>query len=115
MKEKKIRQGIHTRYGAGYTVWETEVESSHRGGVTVVWREEAGLQVEVVANFGQNMVSFLLTAGSRRWYFFGEYMPPNDAPMVYCMDQALEAAPRGVEVIHLGDVNVRKKEPRGTQ
>ena len=42
MQETKLMQGIYMRYGVGYVVWATEVESKHRGGVTVVLREEKG-------------------------------------------------------------------------
>ena len=41
--------------------------------------------------------------------------PPNDAPTVTCMDQALVNAPKGVEVIILGELNVRIQEPRVVQ
>ena len=32
LQEKKLMQGIHTRNGVGYNVWETEAESRHWGG-----------------------------------------------------------------------------------
>ena len=39
-------------------------------------------------------------------------MPPNDAPTVHRIKQALEEAPKGMEVILLGDLSVRLREPR---
>ena len=44
LKETKLTQGIHTRNGSGYDIWEMEVESWHqgRGGVAVVWIAKAG-------------------------------------------------------------------------
>ena len=42
-------------------------------------------------------------------------MPPNNVPTVYCIDQSLEAAPKGVDVILLGDINVRLREPHDVQ
>ena len=71
-----------------------------------------GWQVEFTVNFVPNVESFLLTLGLLRWYFVGSYMPPNDAPAVYPMDQALEAAPRGLEVIIIGNLNMRLRGPR---
>ena len=40
------------------------------------------------------------------------YVPANNAPAVYRVEQVLEAAPRGVEVIIIEDLNVRLQEPR---
>ena len=67
--------------------------------------------MEGIINFGPSVVIFLLTSGSRRWYIVGAYVPPNDAPAIYCVEQDLEEAPRGVEVILLGGLNVRLQEP----
>ena len=38
-------------------------------------------------------------------------MPPNNVPDVHRMDQALRAAPKGVEMILMGDLNVRLGDP----
>ena len=76
----KLAGGIHTRKSLGYKVWATEAEIRHRGGIAIVWREEEGWKVEVVTNFGPNMVSFTITSGRRRWYVVGAYAPPNDQP-----------------------------------
>ena len=42
----------------------------------------------------------------------GEYVPPHDMPAVHCIEQALEVAPKGMEVILLGYLKVRIREPR---
>ena len=50
--------------------------------------------MEGIINFGPNVENFLLTSGSRIWYVVGAYVPPNDAPAVHRIEQALEAAPK---------------------
>ena len=35
------------------------------------------------------------------------YVPSHDAPAVHHINQALEVAPKGMELILLGDINVR--------
>ena len=65
-----------------------------------------------IVNFGPNVASFFLTSGPCRWYVFRVYVPPNDAPTVHRIKQALEEAPKGMEVILLGDLSVRLREPR---
>ena len=39
-------------------------------------------------------------------------MPPHDALAVHRINQALEVAPKEMEFILLGDINVRLREPR---
>ena len=89
-----------------------ESDIRHRGWVAVVWRVAAGLQVEGTVNFGPNMVILLQTLGARRRYVVGAYMPPNKDPGVHCVEKATKSALKGVEVILLGDLNLRLREPR---
>ena len=42
----------------------------------------------------------------------GAYLPPHDAPDVHRINQALEVAPRVMEVILLRDLNVSMRESR---
>ena len=63
--------------------------------------------MEGIVNFGPNVASFLLIPGSQRWYVVRAYVPPNDAPAVHCIEQALEESPKGMELILLGYLNVR--------
>ena len=96
LRAKKLTDGIHERQGEGYSVWGTEAESRHRGGIELVWREDAGWQMEGITNFGPNVESLLLTLGSRRWYVLGVYVPPHDAPAIHRIEQALEVASKGM-------------------
>ena len=96
----------------GYNVWDTEVESRHRGGVAVVWIVATGWQVENTARFVPNVVNFLLTLGARRWYVMRAYVLPNNGPSVNHVDQALQAAPKGLEIILMGDLNAQMENPR---
>ena len=66
--------------------------------------------MEGIVKFDPNMESFLLTSESRRWYVVGVYMPPHCASDVRRIEQALELAPTGMEVILLGDLNARLRE-----
>ena len=110
LQETKLTDGIHAHQGEGYSVWVTEAESRHRGVIVVFWREDVGWQVEGIVNFGPNMVRLFLTSWSGRWYVVGAYVPPNYAPAVHHIKQALEVAPKGMEVIMLGDTNIRMRE-----
>ena len=115
LQETKLWDRIHARQGAGYAVWASTAESRHRGGVSVVWREDAGWQVEGIVNFGPNMESFLLMSGLWRWYVVGAYVPPNEATDVHGVEQTLEASPKGMQAIMLQDVNASLKEPQDSR
>ena len=56
------------------------------------------------------MVSFVLTTGRRRWYVVGSYVPPNEAPDIVRMEEALGQAAKGLDIILMGDLNVRLQE-----
>ena len=111
----KLTLGIHTRFGAGYTVGVMHTDIRHMRGVSLVGIYRAGWQVEVIFNYGLKVVSFVLTTGRPRWYIVRSYVPPNDAPSLARMEQALGRAVKGVEVILLGDLSVRLGETRDAQ
>ena len=87
------------------------MESQHWGGLALVWRAALGWQVEFKVYFGPNLVSFLLTLGARRWYILGAYVLLNDIPAINCVEEALIAAPKELEIILMGDLNVRLRYP----
>ena len=74
-----------------------------------------GWKMEGIINFGPNVASFLLTLRSRKWYVIGVYLPPNDALTVHCTEQAFEEAPKGIQLILLGDLNVSLREPKDSR
>ena len=84
-------------------------ESRNQGLVEVSWREKAGWQVEGISNYGPSVVILVLTTARRRWYVVGAYVLPSDAPTVARVNQALGKSTNGVEVILLGDLNVRPR------
>ena len=67
--------------------------------------------MEGVFDFDPNVENFFLTLGSRRWYVVGDYVPPNDAPAIHCIEQALYAPTKGMEIILIGYLNTRLREP----
>ena len=58
------------------------------------------------------MVSFKITAGEKRWYIVGVYMPPNDQPMVNWVEKYLEHGPAGVEVLMVRDLRACLEQPQ---
>ena len=68
--------------------------------------------MEGIVNFGPNVASFFLTSVLRRWYVVVTYVPPHDAQDVRRIEQVLKMAPEGMEVIMLGDLKNRLREPR---
>ena len=71
----------------------------------------AGWKVEGIFNLSPNVASFLLISGLRRWYVVGAYTPQYDVPAVHRIEQALEVATKVMEIILLGDLNIRLREP----
>ena len=83
LQNKKLMDRINTSLVEGYSIYATVVENRHRGEVPVVWRDDAGLQVEGIVNIGPDVASFLLALWLWIWYVFLSYVPQNDAPAVH--------------------------------
>ena len=64
-----------------------------------------------MARFGPNVVSFLIMSGSIRWYIVGSCVTPNDVPDVHFLEQALQAEPKGLEMILMVGMNARMVYP----
>ena len=60
------------QYIMGYKVWKKEAGIRHRGGIYIIWQEEAGWQVEGTTSFGT-----ATTAGRKRWYVVGHMCTPT--------------------------------------
>ena len=89
------------------TWYEQQRLRAATGGGVVVWREDAGWQVEGVYKYGPNVVGFLLTSGGCSWYVLESYVTPNDVSAVHWVEQVLVVKPKGVDTIFLGDLNAR--------
>ena len=68
--------------------------------------------MEGIVNFGPKIASFLLTLVLQRWYVVRSYVPQNDATAVHRIEQDLEVAPKVMDAILLGDLNIRLREPQ---
>ena len=68
--------------------------------------------MEGTVNFGPNVVILLAILGARIWYIVGAYVPPTNVPEVHRVEQALAVAPKGAEIILMGDLNVSLQESR---
>ena len=105
MQETKLTRGINMRRCSGYTVWATEAESQHRGGITIVWRDAEGWRVEGVRNFGPNVVSFMITSGRKCWHGVGTYVIPKYLPTTNWIRKSLECGPKGMSKLLVGNLN----------
>ena len=75
------------RRRSGYTIWATEAERQHIGGIAIVCRDAEGWVVEGVRNFGPNVVSFIITSVRKCWYGVREYVPHNELPTINLIRQ----------------------------
>ena len=84
----------------------------HRGGTATVWQDEAECHVEGTMIFVQNVVSFTITAGKKRWYVVGAYVLPNHQPTVHQVDQSLACGMAGMETLLVRDLNSHLAQPQ---
>ena len=81
----------------------------------VVWRDEAGWQVEGIVNFSPNMPSFLLTLGSQRWYIVGAYVPPKRCTRCISRGSGLVGGSKGSGGNTVGEINGKLQETQDAQ
>ena len=115
LQEMKLTGGIHTRCTSGYKVWLTQAENRHWGGISIIWREEAGWKVEGAMRFGTNVVSFTITTGRKIWNVFREYIPPSYQLAVHQVMQDLAYEPIRVDKLLVGDLKAYLAQPRYQQ
>ena len=61
--------------------------------------------MEEVRPYGQNVLSFEVVSGRRRWYISGCYLAPNDAQTIERVVTALGDQPKGTALVVAGDLN----------
>ena len=109
--EEYMTGGIHMQYIAGYMVWATEAESHQIVGITIIWIEDTGWQVEGVTKYITNVVSFMITVVRKCWFIVGAYMPPNDQSAVHWVEQALAQVLEGTETLMVSNINSHLAQP----
>ena len=57
-------------------------------------------------------MSFLLKLEVRRCYIVKAYVPPNNVPAMHCVEHVMITAPKGLEIIVMGELNTRLGDPR---
>ena len=103
-QEKKLMDGIYTRGSAGYSVLVTDAPSRHRGDVAIFYWPAPHFAVEVVQQFGPNVIGFQLAKGARQWYIGGCYLAP---------DNTSTERPKGAELLVAGYLNIDFAAPEG--
>ena len=61
-----IVDGVYTCGLDGYSIVSTNASSQHHGGVAVFYRVSPHFKIEVIHQFGPNIVRFQLTTVDRR-------------------------------------------------
>ena len=89
-----------------------EANIRNRGGIAIIWKEDAGFQAKGAERFRPNVISFKITAGRKLWYVVGANMPPNNQQSVNQVEQALSCGPEGVETLMVGNLNPRLAQAR---
>jgi hypothetical protein len=110
--ETKLTVGIYTQNWSGYSVIASDAPSVHQGGIALFWRANKTYEVEDWHIRGPNMLSFVIVAGSQRFYAVGCYIPPINLSTLPQVKQALNKCPQGHTPFLIGDLNVNLCAPR---
>ena len=88
-QDTKLTEEIYTRLLSGYRVVATPAPSQHQGGVTIFYQESPVFAVEVIRQFGANVMACHMVMGERRWYIVGCYLAPGDRTTIRYVEAAM--------------------------
>ena len=105
LTEAKLPPNMCTRHSSGCNVIATASPNRHQGGLATFYRDSEHWQLEAYQTFGNNVVSFQLSSGRRRWHVVGSYVPPESLAELDHAVKAFTQCPEGVETLWIGDLN----------
>ena len=112
-QETKLMEGIYTRILDGYKVVTMLAPRRHHRGLALFYQDPPAFVVEVICQFGVNVITCQLATGERRWYIVGCHLAPGYKTMIRDVEAAMAERPRGTEFIVTGDFNVEFKKTGG--
>ena len=77
-QDTKLTGGIYTRISDGYKFVVTPAQSQHRSGVMLFCWDPPASAVELIRQFGVNIIACQMVMVERRWYNFRCYLAPRD-------------------------------------
>ena len=66
-QETKLTEVIYSRFSAGYNFVVTPAPIQHQDGVAIFYQDFPVFVVEVIRQFGANVIACQLEKGERRW------------------------------------------------
>ena len=104
---------IYTRRSVGYDIVATDAPSRHRSGVTIFHRPAPHFAVELVQQFGPNVIGFQLATGAQQWCIVGCHLAPDETLTIERVVKALRERPKGADLLVAGDLNINFAAPEG--
>ena len=107
LTETKLAVNTYTREAYGYTVYATDEQNNHKGGVALVIRESNKFVIEGVEKYGTNVIRAVLVSGKTKWLLLGCYVPPSDKDgnTINQLQLATHDYHKFDNIILLGDLN----------
>ena len=75
--DTKLTGGIYTRISAGYKFVVAPAQIQHRSGVMLFYWDSPASAVELIFQFGVNVIACQMVMVERRWYIFRCYLAPR--------------------------------------
>ena len=113
VSREKMMDRIYTRGLDGYRFVAMLGPSQHCNGVVLFYRESTIFVVEVIRQFGANVITCQLATGERRWFIFGCYLAPGYRATIRDVKTAINKQSRGTELIVAGYINVDLEKTGG--
>ena len=108
--ETKLQPNTYTHGAYGYTVYATESQNKHQGGVALIIKDSTKTKfvIEGVQKHGPNVIRAILQSGNNKWLIIGCYVPPGDpdhGDTLNNLQRATVDSNKFDHMILLGDLN----------
>jgi hypothetical protein len=106
LTETRLSTDCYTRSAYGYTVFATQTTHVNQGSITLIFTNNSlYFQVESQRKHGPNVISCVITTGTRHHPVIGVYIPPGDMKTLAFISEAANHFADQASIL-IGDINV---------
>ncbi len=115
LAEMKITDDPYPKHASGYKIISLKATSHKQGGIALVWKDgHDSFKVEAARVVTQNLLTFQLVTGYKRFYMMRIYNPLNDTMGVDALRSAWGTCSDGCILLVMGDSNIDFEHPHNT-
>ena len=98
-QETNLTARVDTQGLGGYRLVAASIPRRHFSGIILFYWDSPNFAVEMICQFGANVIMCQLATRERRWYIVKCYLTPVDGVTIQDVEAVMTERPRGAELI----------------